>query len=247
MPLHETARYINTRQFTAYGFPIGGFIEGVTRISRDPETVKGVLAAREALSRRGLVILDYHNSLADIVVAAINVTQNLGLTNVIAPFAAKHLRGKLVGHLGKQVEKTGADISRVFREDEVRMVHTEYKGDYQKAFGVTKEQAREENRAFAQRAERAVHEPRSAIIVAPFGTRQKNLTPESLIAREVTSLLQSGAAAVCTYADPRKTPPFYRVFFSTSIMSFGPNDSRAELTAAIREEFQTLKDRARKP
>ncbi len=235
---------INPADFKAFGFPLGGAALEVSRFSNTPETARGIVATREALQEGGVVFLDYHASLADIVIVAMQSAHYFRIDSLIAPFAAKHLKGRFVHYLGEQMEAAGAEVHRVFRQDELKIVHEQYGGDFEKAFGVTREQRKAENKEFAKRAGEMVHEPHSAMIVAPFGTRHKNLTPDSLIGGEVATLLQSGVAAVCTYAEASKIPPFYRIHISEEVMRFGQESSKRDLTATITSEFEKLQSRS---
>ena len=246
MPKTERDCRVNPVDFKAFGLPLGGITLELSRFSNSPETARGLTATREALEEGGVVFLDYHASLADIVVVAMQSTHYFRIDSLIAPFAAKHLKGKFVHHLGERMKATGAEVHRVFRPDELKIVHEKHGGDFEKAFGVTREQRKAENKEFARRAREIVHEPHSAMIVAPFGTRHKHLTPDSLIGGEVATLLQSGVAAVCTYAQPSKIPPFYRVHLSEEVIRFQRDSSKRDLTTAITSEFEKLKSRSKR-
>jgi len=243
--MENNAGYIDPREFKAYGIPAGRLIEATTRLSSDPETSATTQIIKDLLQDSGVVFLDWHSNFLDTVVIAVRAAEEFDVKRCIVPIAAAHYNSSgPIGALSRKMNNIpGVEMHPVYRTEEGRegavsagrlLSAEEFRGKH----GVTPEEAKNLNTEYDNKLRTSLRESGSATIIAPWGTRNKDM--EKLIRTGVFQLLREGVPAVCTMAVGSKKPPFSTAYFSENVLRFDTQIAREEMTHMIRAEFNKL-------
>lgn len=228
------------REFKAYLVPLGRIIHTASRLGQDEETQSGIKQAENVLHNEGLVLLDFHKSLVDIVVTSAIATEHLPIESFKGPVAASYFVKRFFGHIIERInEVPGVEgipvIRKKDREDPKTMIKI------MKKLGITPEDVNNKNFDYLERVRETVKHPYHAAMVAPFGTRDKEAVHD--IKWGVAELLRTGCAALCTYTATTKHPKPFKVLFAPEIMRFNPDTSTKKMSDIISTQFKSLKSR----
>lgn len=224
---------VNAREFWAYGIPFGRIIFSASQLSPDQQTRSGIVQAREVLQNEGLVILDFHGTLVDIVITSAQATKHLPIQEFMGPVGASYVQKRILGHLiNKMNEVRGVQAIPVIRKED---------GEEESVKNLTRDQIGIHNEEYLRMVKEHVGYPHHAAMIAPFGSRTRD--PNSVIKWGVAEVLQTGHPAICTYTATRKGRR-YRILFSDRLLRYGHDSRREDMTKEISQEFETLRQRA---
>lgn len=228
----ENGRRVNVRDYRLGLVPAGHIVMGLSETSQDSETAQGLQRATHELKKSGVIFLDYHRTFTDIVVTAGQLLEKCPVTKILAPVTAKHERTRIKGRLLDAMRSMpGVELATVYRKEDTALSDEEFA----KKFKVTRSHAENLNHAYEVASAQSTARPGHALILAPFGTRRRNLTSDTpLIRHGVADLLKTGTPAFCTYVHRRK------LYITGSPLTFDAESKREDMTQQIEQEYERL-------
>jgi hypothetical protein len=227
----ERPRPANLADFRVAHLPVGKYIDRHIKVSGDEGTHSGIDAIKNLLPQSGVLLLDNHHSMASIVATGGFTLQTLEAATSIAPLTIKHHHGIFTHAIRGMNDTSGVEIITVARAEDMAKL--------------SEDEQREmvaQNAVYETRMREAIATPYTTIVIAPFGTRARNVKdPEKPIRRGVFDLIQTGVPTFC--ADTSREP-WHRTFttaVSPAPLDFGKEFTRQSATQLIRAEQERLR------
>ncbi len=153
------------QKITYFGLPFGRIATNV-KFSQDSQTRSTLKKLTENAKHRGLIILDAHPGLMDIISIAAGLLKQGIVSSVMGPVAACfYYHPGLRRPLFSKLTKESFELLPVFRKEEMNYTKRHFK-DFS---GTNHEEKRQINGRYIVAAQKAKLKPGSAVVFAPYG------------------------------------------------------------------------------
>lgn len=197
MPMRELEPVkdrVNIQELRYGSFPVGEWLVSRTLVSEDADSQQGLAQAREALTKRGLLVLDAHVANFDIVATAVGLSQAIALQALVAPASAYDLKRNVIsrGFLSRLNALPHMELYPIYRDEDLK--HRGRRKEYLRA--VRENRLKRAQVTYLRRAVEALEQPGSAVLVAAYNGANrvgKDLAPgvERLLRRSPALLSYS--------------------------------------------------------
>ncbi len=231
------AVFASFRKNNVWKVPFGSFLDRRTHLHEGSKEVGEQLAHLNA--QQGVVVLDAHRSVPDIVATSAILTKLLDLRSLIFPVGAYWTYVPVTGTFFRDLSNLpGFEVFPIFRlEERVDTLENRLKRKFYPQ-GMTDERKRQMNRDYVQRALESVHQSGHCVVVSPYGG-------PSFFGEQVRSgvikLLQSGCLVVCSMSNFSWTRLRYTTQFS-ELFCVSQDTTEIEIREHLKNVFEKLAD-----